>query len=159
MQHLKLTIEVAMKKLNISQSELSRRLGKTRNYLAEIKRVGCTTDKQKELIAMINHVICGEVFKSDDQIIAELSERLSEEQDKNAELIAENHRLKRIIDDADEKYKSVNDDLVEQKKWGNHLWKKAESFEDLYREKHNQLNLAIGVIVLGLACLVVGCFL
>ena len=70
----------AQSKLKISQSELSRRLGKGRNYLSNAQN-GCSTAQQLEIIDMINRVVAGEVFKSDDAIIAELSEKLANAQD------------------------------------------------------------------------------
>lgn len=136
MQKLTQAILDAQAKLKISQSELSRRLGKGRNYLGNIQ-AGCSTAKQLEIIDMINRVVAGEVFKSDDEIIAELSEKLEEAQqqnirhasasdthiqilqknhvdgmnkllDKVADLSGENHKLKQIINDTDESYNALH---------------------------------------------------
>jgi transcriptional regulator with XRE-family HTH domain len=74
-------LKQAVENSGLSKSELSRRLGKSRNYIGEILRVGCTTAKQNELIEMIDQVKSGEVFKSDADIIAELSEKLAQAQD------------------------------------------------------------------------------
>lgn len=73
-------LKEAVQNSGLNKSELSRRLGKHRNYLGEILRVGCSTKKQNELIEMINQVKAGERFKSDDEIIAELSEKLEKSQ-------------------------------------------------------------------------------
>ncbi|WNA15578.1 hypothetical protein [Acinetobacter phage HFM1] len=73
-------LKEAVQNSGFSKSELSRRLGKHRNYLGEMLRVGCSTKKQNELIEMINQVKAGERFKSDDEIIADLSEQLEKSQ-------------------------------------------------------------------------------
>jgi DNA repair exonuclease SbcCD ATPase subunit len=86
MQTLKNKITEATKFLNISQRQLSKDIGKSTNYLSEMVRNGCTTAKQKELIGMIDMVMRGEVFKSDDEIIAELTKQLTEVQDQKIEL-------------------------------------------------------------------------
>lgn len=73
-------LKEAVQKSGLSKSELSRRLGKHRNYLGEMLRIGCSTKKQNELIEMIDQVKAGERFKSDDDIIADLSEKLEKSQ-------------------------------------------------------------------------------
>lgn len=73
-------LKEAVQSSALSKSELSRRLGKHRNYIGEMLRVGCSTKKQNELIEMINQVKAGERFKSDDEIIADLSEKLEKSQ-------------------------------------------------------------------------------
>lgn len=79
-------LKEAVQNSGLSKSELSRRLGKHRNYIGEMLRVGCSTKKQNELIEMINQVKAGERFKSDDEIIAELSEKLDEQQQENSNM-------------------------------------------------------------------------
>lgn len=73
-------LKEAVQNSGLNKSELSIRLGKSRNYIGEILRVGCSTKKQNELIEMINQIKAGERFKSDDEIIADLSEKLEKSQ-------------------------------------------------------------------------------
>lgn len=73
-------LKEAVKNSGLNKSELSIRLGKSRNYIGEMLRIGCSTKKQNELIEMINQVKAGERFKSDDEIIADLSEKLEKSQ-------------------------------------------------------------------------------
>lgn len=80
MQTLKSKIEQAKQELNISTSELSRRMGYSRNYVSNMVSNGCTTKKQQEMISIINSILSGEVIKTDKQVIAELSEKLDESQ-------------------------------------------------------------------------------
>lgn len=80
MQQLNNTVKKALAELKITPTDLSRRLGKSDNYIQMMLK-GCTTKKQNELITMIEQVISGEVFKSDSDIIKELSEKLANSQD------------------------------------------------------------------------------
>lgn len=73
-------INEAMTKLKISKAELSRRIGKHRNYLGSIQQAGATTKKQNEIITALDEVIAG-TFKTDSEVIAELTQRLTEAQD------------------------------------------------------------------------------
>ncbi len=71
MHQLNQQITATMAKLKISKSELSRRLGKSRGYLTEMQKIGCSTEKQAELIAKIQMVA-----DADKSIIAELEKKL-----------------------------------------------------------------------------------
>lgn len=73
-------INEAMTELKISKAELSRRIGKHRNYLGSIQQFGATTKKQNEIITALDKVIAG-TFKTDGEVIAELSSKLAEMQD------------------------------------------------------------------------------
>lgn len=81
MNNLITTVNQAKKTLNISESALSIRIGYSRKYLTQMKRVGCSTKKQDEIISLINSVSNGEVIKTDNEVIAELSEKLTGAQD------------------------------------------------------------------------------
>lgn len=78
MNQLNHQITVTMAELEISKSELSRRIGKSRGYLAQMQKVGCSTEKQAELIAKIQMVADGSSYKSDEAIISELKNKLEE---------------------------------------------------------------------------------
>lgn len=86
---MKQSIQNAMAKLNISQSELSKRIGYSRGYLGEMQRIGCSTTKQAQIAQLCDSVANGEVFKTDAQVIAELSEKLAEQQEESSVLRGE----------------------------------------------------------------------
>ncbi|QHJ79241.1 MAG: hypothetical protein [Caudoviricetes sp.] len=98
-----------------NKSELSRRLGRARGYINEVLRAGCSTAKQEELRLKIEMVKNGEVFKTDAEVIAELSEKLANAQDTsqgNAE-IASFHVHRATI--AESKVKDLESHLSELK--------------------------------------------
>ena len=74
-------------RLGMSQTELSKEIGKSKNYLSEMINRGCSEEKEQEIIALLNDL------KSDYEIIAELSQRLAELQDECAALRAENDAI------------------------------------------------------------------
>lgn len=85
-----------------TDKSLSLALARDKSYIAQIKK-GVSTAKQAQLIKDIDAVLNGEVFKNDAQIIAELSQKLSEAQDiiqeRNkdiSELIDESQSLRHV---------------------------------------------------------------
>ena len=77
MNQIKLKIE----EIGLSQREISKRLGKNASYLAGVFRTGLSTAKQAELMEQLEIVNNGGAVQSDDQIIAELSQKLADAQD------------------------------------------------------------------------------
>ena len=69
MNQIKLKIE----EIGLSQREISVRLGKNPSYLAGVFRSGLSTEKQAELLELLDIVGDGGTVQSDDEIIAELS--------------------------------------------------------------------------------------
>lgn len=85
-----------------TDKSLSLALARDKSYIAKVKE-GVSTTKQEQLIKDIGAVLNGEVFKSDAQIIAELSQKLAEAQDiiqeRNkdiSELIDESQSLRHV---------------------------------------------------------------
>ena len=74
MNQIKLKIE----EIGLSQREISKRLGKNASYLAGVFRTGLSTEKQAELLEKLEVVAGGGTVQSDDQIIAELSQKLAD---------------------------------------------------------------------------------
>lgn len=72
-----------------TDKSLSLSLAKDKSYIAKIKK-GVSTAKQAQLIKDIDDALSGEVFKSDAQIIDELSQKLSEAQDEIGRMISIN---------------------------------------------------------------------
>lgn len=77
MNQIKLKIE----EIGLSQREISVRLGKNASYLAGVFRAGLSTAKQAELLELLDIVSNGGTVQSDDEIIAELSQKLTDAQD------------------------------------------------------------------------------
>ena len=86
MQKLKDKIAEVEKHLNVSQRTLSNRMGRSSNYLSSMVLSGCSTDKQGEIIAILDQIKEGVVFQSPEDKIAALEIRLRESAQNNVEL-------------------------------------------------------------------------
>lgn len=78
MQKLKDKIAEVEKHLNVSQRTLSNRMGRSSNYLSSMVLSGCSTDKQSEIIAILDQIKGGVVFQKPEDKIAALEIRLRE---------------------------------------------------------------------------------
>ena len=74
-------IKQKVAEIGLSQREISKRLGKNASYLAGVFRTGLSTAKQAELLKDLEVVVGGGTVQSDNQIIAELSQKLADAQD------------------------------------------------------------------------------
>ena len=74
-------IKQKIEEIGLSQREISKRLGKNDSYLAGVFRTGLSTAKQAELLELLEIVAGGGAVQSDDEIIAELSQKLADCQD------------------------------------------------------------------------------
>ena len=79
-------IKQKIEEIGLSQREISKRLGKNASYLAGVFRSGLSTAKQAELLELLDIVGDGGTVQSDDQIIADLSWKLTDCQDGNNQL-------------------------------------------------------------------------
>ena len=79
-------IKLKIKEIGLSQREISVRLGKNASYLAGVFRSGLSTAKQAELLELLDIVSNGGTVQSDDEIIADLSWKLTDCQDGNKQL-------------------------------------------------------------------------
>lgn len=86
MQKLKDKIEEVENHLNVSQRTLSNRMGRSSNYLSSMVLSGCSTDKQGEIIAILDQIKEGVVFQKPEDKIAALEIRLHESAQNNVEL-------------------------------------------------------------------------
>ena len=80
-------IKQKIEEIGLSQREISVRLDKNPSYLAGVFRSGLSTAKQAELLEKLEVVAGGGTVQSDDQIIAELSQKLADCQDNTDTLI------------------------------------------------------------------------
>ena len=85
-------IKQKIEEIGLSQREISKRLGKNASYLAGVFRTGLSTAKQAELLKDLEVVVGGGTVQSDDEVIAELSQKLTDCQDANSELRAESDK-------------------------------------------------------------------
>ena len=116
MNQIKLKIE----KIGLSQREISVRLGKNASYLAGVFRTGLSTAKQAELLELLDIVSNGGTVQSDDEIIAELSQKLADCQDAGIKAL--------------ESYGIVQKQLTETQKYLMVANQNCELFETKYRK-------------------------
>ena len=96
-----------------TDKSLSLALARDKSYIAKIKK-GVSTAKQSQLIKDIDAVLNGEVFKSDAQIIAELSQKLSEAQDELMDEVKVSGRLQNRVKVLSDELGEVRDILGER---------------------------------------------
>jgi chromosome segregation ATPase len=100
-------IEEAKIKTGLSNPELSIKLGHSRKYLTNLVNDVCTTELQKQLIEELDQVIAG-TFKTDAEVIAELTEKLSDAQDlANERLLESEKKMKELRETNVENAKSI----------------------------------------------------
>ena len=85
-------IKQKIEEIGLSQREISKRLGKNASYLAGVFRTGLSTAKQAELLKDLEVVGDGGTVQSDNEIIADLSQRLADCQDETSQLRNESDR-------------------------------------------------------------------
>ena len=120
-------IKQKIKEIGLSQREISVRLGKNPSYLAGVFRSGLSTAKQAELLDQLDIVVSGGTVQSDDEIIAELSQKLAEAQDDNARRI-------KLLESADDWAKWKQKQLTETQKYLMIANQNCELFETKYRK-------------------------
>ena len=131
-------IKQKIEEIGLSQREISVRLGKNPSYLAGVFRSGLSTAKQAELLEQIEIVSNGGTVQSDDQIIAELSQKLADCQDAGIKAL--------------ESYGIVQNQLTQTQKY---LLKANQECEEL-EQKHKfvvNFSYVLCVIILGMIIL------
>jgi len=113
-------IKLKIKEIGLSQREISKRLGKNSSYLAGVFRSGLSTAKQAELMELLDIVGDGGTVQSDDQIIAELSQKLADCQDAGIKAL--------------ESYGIVQKQLTQTQKYLMVANQNCELFETKYRK-------------------------
>lgn len=131
-------IKLKIQEIGLSQREISTRLGKSPSYLAGVFRSGLSTAKQAELLEQLEIVANGGTVQSDDQIIAELTQRLADCQDAGIKVL--------------ESYGIARQQLIETQK---HLMEANQEYGQL-TDKHGfvvSFNYVLCVIILGMVIL------
>ena len=113
-------IKQKIEEIGLSQREISKRLGKNASYLAGVFRSGLSTAKQAELLELLDIVGDGGTVQSDDQIIAELSQKLAD---------CQNAGIKAL-----ESYGIVQKQLTQTQKYLMIANQNCELFETKYRK-------------------------
>lgn len=128
-------IKQKIKEIGLSQREISKRLGKNASYLAGVFRTGLSTAKQAELLEKLEVVVGGGTVQSDDQIIAELSQKLADAQDAGIKAL--------------ESYGVVQNQLTETQKYLLEANQECEQIESKYRAVLI-FNYVLSLVVLGI---------
>ena len=152
-------IKQKVEEIGLSQREISKRLGKNASYLAGVFRTGLSTAKQAELMDGLEIVGGGGTVQSDDQIIADLSWKLTDCQDGNKQLrdrLSESQSYLREANSRISVLSKYNDHLKESN-WqlhdesGNYLIE-LEKIESKYRFVLI-FNYVLSLVILGIAIL------
>ena len=138
-------IKQKIKEIGLSQREISKRLGKNASYLAGVFRTGLSTAKQAELLEQLDIVGDGGTVQSDDQIIADLSQRLADAQDDNARRI-------KLLESADDWAKWKQNQLTQTQKYLLEANQEVEQIESKYRFVLI-FNYVLSLVILGIAIL------
>ena len=85
MNQLKTKIDEVKEKLGLTQMQLSERIGKNPYYLDTVKHRGVTTERQNELMLELELVANGGTVMTERELIASLSEQLTDTQERVAE--------------------------------------------------------------------------
>ena len=149
-------IKQKIEEIGLSQREISKRLGKNDSYLAGVFRTGLSTAKQAELMADLAVVAGGGTVQSDDQIIAELSQKLADCQDGNNQLRAESDKYFNELNEAQnagikalESYGIVQKQLTQTQKYLLEANQEVEQIESKYRFVLI-FNYVLSLVILGI---------
>ena len=128
-------IKQKIKEIGLSQREISVRLGKNPSYLAGVFRTGLSTAKQAELLELLDIVSNGGTVQSDDEIIAELSQKLADCQDAGIKAL--------------ESYGIVQNQLTQTQKYLLEANQEVEQIESKYRFVLI-FNYVLSLVILGI---------
>ncbi len=149
-------IKQKIKEIGLSQREISKRLGKNASYLAGVFRTGLSTAKQAELLELLEIVAGGGAVQGDDEIIAELSQKLADCQDGNNQLRAESDKYFNELNEAQnagikalESYGIARQQLTETQKYLLEANQECEQLKDKYRFVLI-FNYVLSLVILGI---------
>ena len=128
-------IKQKIEEIGLSQREISKRLGKNASYLAGVFRSGLSTAKQAELLELLDIVSNGGTVQSDDEIIAELSQKLADCQDAGIKAL--------------ESYGIVQNQLTQTQKYLLEANQECEQIESKYRAVLI-FNYVLSLVILGI---------
>ena len=129
-------IKQKIEEIGLSQREISKRLGKNASYLAGVFRTGLSTAKQAELMDDLEIVAGGGAVQGDDEIIAELSQKLADCQHAGIKAL--------------ESYGVVQKQLTQTQKYLLEANQECEQIESKYRFVLI-FNYVLSLVILGIA--------
>ena len=146
MIELKNAVNEAKIKLGLSNSELSKLIGHSRNYLGEALRVGVSTDKQSEIVAQINKAVEVELINrrvyepdcsidvscnQDQSVMSEFVSKAYHEQEVNI--------LKHSLKYAEDAFAKKHQEIIDVEKLSDSRW------DDLQEQTQNvrMLNMEV----------------
>jgi len=149
-------IKQKIKEIGLSQREISKRLGKNASYLAGVFRTGLSTAKQADLLGLLEIVANGGLVQSDNEIIADLSEKLVDCQDGNRQLRDESDKYFNELNEAQdagikalESYGIVQNQLTQTQKYLLEANQEVEQIESKYRAVLI-FNYLLSLVILGI---------
>lgn len=140
MNQLKTKIEEVKAKLGLTQMQLSERIGKNPYYLDTVKHRGVTTDRQEELIRELDLVANGGTVMTERELIASLSEQLTDAQDRLQKQQDTNRALNRKLEISG-KY------FIELERLYDLRWSELVEYKRQYRDLVATV-LVIGIIII-----------
>ena len=150
-------IKQKIEEIGLSQREISKRLGKNPSYLAGVFRSGLSTAKQAELLKDLEVVVGGGTVHSDDEIIAELSQKLADCQDGTSQLRNESDKYFNELNEAQnagikalESYGIVQNQLTQTQKYLMVANQECEQIKSKYRFVLI-FNYVLSLVILGIA--------
>lgn len=144
MNTLKTKIDEVKAKLGLTQMQLSERIGKNPYYLDTVKHRGVTTERQLELIRELDLVANGGTVMTERELIASLSERLTDAQDILQKQQDTNRALNRKLE-LSGKYFSELERLYDLR------WSELVEYKRQYRDLVATVLVISIIVVLGLA--------
>ena len=161
MNQLKTKIDEVKAKLGLTQKQLSEKLGKNQYYLDKVKNRGVTTERQEELIRELDLVANGGTVMTEREIIANLSEQLTEAQErvaeyqkKHKEAQAANKELCSKLELAESQHRQLEgmyDSNWDKLQETNKLVASLQEYKRLYHNLVITVVVTVIVIALGLA--------
>ena len=150
-------IKQKIEEIGLSQREISKRLGKNASYLAGVFRSGLSTAKQADLLGLLEIVANGGTVQSDDEIIADLSQKLADCQDGTSQLRNESDKYFNELNEAQnagikalEGYGIARQQLTETQKYLLEANQECEQLKDKYRFVLI-FNYVLSLVILGIA--------
>ena len=128
MIELKNAVNEAKIKLGLSNSELSKLIGHSRNYISETLRIGASTEKQVEITGKIKEAVAVELFS---RLVCGVSSPIEQNQDVTSDFVRKDYH--------EQEMRAKHYEIMEVEKLSDSRW------EQLQEEKQNvrMLNMEV----------------
>ena len=145
-------IKQKIEEIGLSQREISKRLGKNPSYLAGVFRSGLSTAKQAELLEHLDIIGDGGTVQSDDQIIAELSWKLTDCQDGNNQLRDQLNDLQPYLREANSRIEAMSKCNAQLRDESDSYFVECKQITDKYKFVLI-FNYLLSLVILGMVIL------